>query len=84
MTTINDFPALPASEEISDFSRDVSYTSPAAIVAGDAVRVQSGPFAFCNGIVWSVTGEQVTVFLRVFGMTTYSQPMHWTNLKKVG
>ena len=82
-TTNNTFAALPASEETLDLSRDAAYASPVAIVVGDSVRVQTGNFAVCSGVVSSVTGEQVTVMLRVFGHL-FPQSFHWTNLKKVG
>ena len=82
MTTINDFPALPASEETSDFSRDVSFASALGVCLGDKVRVQSGPFAFLTGEVWWKRDDTVEVRLSVFGMETI-QPFHWTNLKRV-
>lgn len=82
MTTINDLPSLPASEETLDLSRDVAYPSTFHITAGDTVRIQDGTFAVFSGVVWSVTGENVTVMLRVFGHQT-TQIFHWKNLKRV-
>ena len=83
MTTINDLPSLPASEETLDLSRDVSYTSAVGVRLGDKVRVQSGDFAFCKGEVWWKRDDIVEVRLSVFGMV-FVRPFHWTDLKRVG
>lgn len=83
MTTINDFPALPASEETSDFSRDVSFANAGEIRVGDAVRVMTGTFSYIEGKVYWKRGDTIEVTLRVFGMEIV-RDFHWTNLKKVG
>lgn len=84
MTTNNDFAALPASEETSDFSRDVSFASIGDVRLGDRVRVQgSGPYAMLDGVVYWKRDCMVEVRLTVFGMEAY-RAFHWTDLQKVG
>lgn len=82
-TTNNTFAALPASEETSDFSRDVSYASIDEVCLGDQVRAHSGDFAFIKGEVYWKHDHMIEVKMKIFGLDIV-RPIHWARLKRVG